>query len=184
MFDFIENNCNKIIKWSVVICLLAVSMLLLDTKANYKFEKDYMSNWTLAEKSSTLEAKSVYLSKFLDSLKGGYENGNFSSHNALFLKTDDNSFSKNLEALETLNSRLKEISTIDPNSFQYNTAIQQITAQEQGEAWAMLDVFEGCYYMSNYPYLWGWIGMGLFGVFSWIGGCGLLAGLTFKLFED
>lgn len=44
---------------------------------------------------------------------------------------------------------------MDANSFQYNTAIQQITQQEQGEAIDMLSVFQGCWYKENYILLWG-----------------------------
>jgi hypothetical protein len=111
----------------------------------------------------------------------GGEEGKFSSHNALFLKTDDNSFSKNLEALRTLNTRLEELSKMDPNSFQYNTAIQQITQQEQGEAGAMLNVFEGCYYLSNYPVVWGWIGCVLGVVLCSIGFLGIFLRLAICL---
>lgn len=47
---------------------------------------------------------------------------------------------------------------MDANFFQYNTAIQQITQQEQGEAIDMLSVFQGCWYKENYILLWDWIG--------------------------
>jgi len=62
------------------------------------------------------------------------------------------------EALETLSRRLTEIQNMNPSSFEYNTAIQQITAQEQGEANAMLSEFKGCYLLNNYTLIWGWIG--------------------------
>ena len=42
-------------------------------------------------------------------------------------------------------------------SFEYQTAIQQITAQEQGEAQAMLEVFSGIWWKNNYIFLWDWI---------------------------
>ena len=46
---------------------------------------------------------------------------------------------------------------MDPSSFQYNTAIEQITKQEQGEASAMSGVLYGCYALQSYPLGWGWI---------------------------
>ena len=42
-------------------------------------------------------------------------------------------------------------------SFEYQTAIQQITAQEQGEAQAMLEVFSGIWWKNNYIFLWEWV---------------------------
>jgi hypothetical protein len=59
--------------------------------------------------------------------------------------------------VQTLVSRLDSISRTDATSFQYNTAIEQITKQEQGEASNMLDVFCECYTLENRPYIWGWI---------------------------
>jgi hypothetical protein len=78
-------------------------------------------------------------------------------YNAIFLKTPDNSFDENLIAIKTLQSRLKEISLMDVKSFEYQTAIQQITAQEQGEAQPMLQTFKQTWYLVHYPYLWNWI---------------------------
>lgn len=72
------------------------------------------------------------------------------------LQTSDNNFSTNVIVLGTLVDRLKEIQGMNPNSFEYNTAIQQITAQEQGEAHRMLLVFEHCWDMASYPIMWGW----------------------------
>lgn len=45
-----------------------------------------------------------------------------------------------------------------PSSFEYNTAIQQITAQEQGDSKAMMGVISGCYELAGYPAVWKWIG--------------------------
>jgi hypothetical protein len=104
----------------------------------------------------------------------------FANYNACFLQTPDNSFDKNLEALVTLRERLNQIKTMDPKTFEYQTAIQQITAQEQGEAHEMLGVIYGCYERENYPMIWEWIGalnilgfilLGIFGLFIISVGC-------------
>ena len=42
-------------------------------------------------------------------------------------------------------------------SFAYQTAIQQITQQEQGEAQYMLKVFQGSWMLIHYWYLWNWL---------------------------
>jgi len=43
---------------------------------------------------------------------------------------------------------------MDINSFAYQTAIKQITEQEQGEADKMLAVLEGCWLKVNHYWLW------------------------------
>ena len=126
--------------------------------ANYTFEKQYSQLWQLADKSSTIPAKQQYITQFVNALKGGKEKGAFSDYNAVWLQTPNNNFNANVKALESLSGRLIEIQNMDPTSFQYNTAIQQITAQEQGEAHAMMAVFQGCYEYANYFFIWGWVG--------------------------
>lgn len=119
---------------------------------SYKYEQKYLYHWELADKSSTIEAKQKHIEKFVDSLETGKNNKDFTAYGGLFLQTPSNSFRENMNALNTLNQRLNEIKEMNPSSFEYNTAIQQITAQEQGEASSMLDVFQTCYMLANYPY--------------------------------
>jgi hypothetical protein len=134
--------------------LWLVAMIIFGTIGNYLYERDYESNWNLAEKASTIQQKAVYIDKFVTGFKGkGFEG----DYNAVFFKTPDNSFNKNLEALESLKTRLNEIQKMNVASFEYQTAIQQITAQEQGEAQAMLDVFSGIWWKNNYFFLWDWV---------------------------
>ncbi len=139
-------------------CVALASLLLVSNiSGNYRFEKTYLSEWELADKSSTIQAKREHIGLFLAALKDGRDSGQFASHNAIWMKTDNNGFSKNLAALESLSGRLDEIQAMDPKSFEYNTAIQQITAQEQGEAHRMIGVFDGCFKLSQYPMAWDWI---------------------------
>jgi hypothetical protein len=72
------------------------------------------------------------------------------------LKTPDNSFETNYEAVISLRDRLQDISKMNETDFAYQTAIQQITAQEQGEAQQLLTELHGCYILQSYPYLWNW----------------------------
>lgn len=138
--------------------ILFVNQVRLEIVSKYAYEKTYGNLWSLADKSSTIPAKQDYINKFVTVLKAGKEKGDFSDYNAMWLKTPDNQFDANLKALETLAGRLKEIQNMDPTSFQYNTAIQQITAQEQGEAHALMGVFSGCYFMASWFLVWGWVG--------------------------
>lgn len=146
------------------IALLLIGLAILgrqivaDIGANYRYERKYTQLWELSDKSSTIPAKQQYITQFVTALKTGRTNGEFADNNALFLKTPNNEFDSNLKALETLAGRLNEIQGMDPSSFQYNTAIQQITAQEQGEAHQLLSVFQGCWRLNNCFTLWQWVG--------------------------
>jgi len=152
----IMKNLSLIL--SIVGTLILSCEIRLGILSSYNYEKHYSQLWSLAEKSSTIPAKQQYISQFLNTLKQGKTNGDFAEYDALFLKTPNNNFDANLKALETLSARLTEIQSMDPSSFQYNTAIQQITAQEQGEAGPMLSVFQGCYDLNNYFFIWNWVG--------------------------
>ncbi len=129
-------------------------MIFFAVIGNYHYERDYESYWNLAEKASTIQQKAVYMDKFVAGFKGkGFEG----DYNAVFFKTPDNSFDKNFEALQSLKTRLDEIQKMNVTSFEYQTAIQQITAQEQGEAQDMLEVFSGIWWKNNYIFLWEWV---------------------------
>lgn len=142
----------------LLLLLLLLSLFFLirgEILRNYEYEQKISSYWNLSDKASTISQKAHYVDRFVKAL----ENSNLqNTYNAIWLKTPDNSFDKNLEQLKTLQQRLHEIEKMDITSFQYQTAIQQITAQEQGEAQKMLKVFEGCWMLDNYFLLWGWIG--------------------------
>lgn len=133
--------------------------------ANYEYETQYANNWTLADRASTISQKSEYIDKFVDSLE---KSGLQGQHDALMYFTPQNSFDENFKALKSLQSRLHEIKDLDQNSFAYQTAIQQITAQEQGEATDMLSVLRGSWYKVHHYWLWnGWLGF-LYGVIVFI----------------
>lgn len=123
--------------------------------SNYRYEQQFSSNWSLADKASTLDQKSDYINKFVTSLESSGMQG---SYNAIWFSTPDNSFDSNLQALKSLQSRMTEIRGMNEKSFEYQQAISQITAQEQGEARKMLEVFEGCWYLHNHFLLWDWVG--------------------------
>lgn len=113
------------------------------------------NHWTLADRASTIDYKSQQIDLFVEALE---KQGLAGTNDALILKTPENSFDENFKTLKSLQTRLTEIKTMDPRSFEYQTAIQQITAQEQGEAKQMLDVLQGCWYKQHHFLIWGVIG--------------------------
>lgn len=146
---------------AIVFLIVAVSLILLRFWALYAWDKNYAHAWTLADNSSTIPAKSAHLTRFSELLEAGYAKGEFARHNAIFLGTPSNGFEENLAALKTLSARLDDIKSMDPESFQYNTAMQQITAQEQGEAGNMIGALQGCYLLARHPLAWDWISITL-----------------------
>lgn len=146
---------TKLIVAFVAVLLLLGAYYLYDVNVSYKYERDVMAEWNLADKSSTINAKRQHMDKFVANLERQNLQGKY---NALIYETPDNSFDANFVALKTLQQRLHEIEGMDVRSFEYQTAIQQITAQEQGEAANMLDVFRGTWYLKHHFLLWSYVG--------------------------
>lgn len=146
----------KLPAWLVLAGIVLVGILTIRASilASYEYENSVASYWSLSEKASTIQQKSEYLDKFIASL----QTQRFAGNNAIWLKTPDNSFEQNLHALRSLQGRMHEIIGMDANSFQYQTALQQITQQEMNEARHMLEVFEGTWYLANHPVFWDWYG--------------------------
>lgn len=139
----------------VIAIIAAICLIISGIYADYIMNKNYMSYWSLSDKSSTLASKQVYISQFVDQIDSHREQ--FAEYDALILKTPDNNCDRNINAVKTLRDRLNNISQMDENSFAYQTAMQQITAQEQGEAAELIDNIQGCWYLKSYPWLWSWI---------------------------
>jgi hypothetical protein len=123
------------------------------------------SYWDLADKSSTLEAKSYYIDQFVEAL----ENLKLAEYSAILFKTPNNNVRKNLEALKTLQLRLHKAKQMNMNSLEYQKAIEQITAQEQGEAKEMIDVIHEGWLLANYPLFWTWSAIAIFVLICVIG---------------
>ncbi len=135
----------------ILIVLASIGLV----KANYEWERDFGSHWSLADKASTIPQKAKHIDDFVNALEAANLDG---THDAAIFPTLDNSFDANLIALKTLRSRLQEMQTMDITGFAYQTAIQQVTEQEQGEAQKMIDVFAGAWRKKHHPTLWNWWG--------------------------
>jgi len=120
---------RKVIK--ILMCLfvgLLVFHVIREIYTNYKCDRDLLSYWNLSNKASTLKQKSLYLDEFVANLEAAHLSGN----NALLLKTPDNSYDQNIITLKSLQSRMEEIKGMDVRSFEYQQAMYQISAQEEG----------------------------------------------------
>jgi hypothetical protein len=157
----------------VLIVVWITVLIVSSVRDSYQYEREIHSYWSLADKSSTIAAKASYLDRFVSVLEAQGLGG---TYDAIIYPTPDNSFDANLQALKSLQGRLHEIQQMNVTSFEYQTAIQQITAQEQGEAKAMLDVFEGAWYKQRHFLLWGWIfELQLLGIIAVLPGFGMWA---------
>jgi hypothetical protein len=143
------------------------------TRGVAAYQEDYEYHWNLADKSSTIDAKKRHVENFYNALEMGYARGEFASYNAIIFQNPNNKFTENLKALKTLKDRLDEVDQMDPKTFEYNTAIQQITQQEQGEASEMLSNFSQSYMLSEHPISWDWIS-GVIGIGAILIGIGAL----------
>lgn len=125
--------------------------IALDIVASNEYSRTVYGQWELADRSSTIQKKSEHIDKFYTALASSGFGG---MYDAFIFTKPENSCDSNLEALSSLQSRLNSIKTLDENSFAYQSAIQQITAQEQGEAAPILSTLKGCWYRSIHPILW------------------------------
>jgi hypothetical protein len=163
----------------ILISVIISGFYIFDcVKANYEWNNQYLSYWTLSDKASSIQQKSAYLDQFVSALQASGLQG---TQDSIFFPTPDNSFNQNFVALQSLQSRLHDVQTMDPNSFQYNTAIEQITAQEQDGGSAMIQNFSDDWYKVHHYFLWnGWAVLGIVvGIVLMfvVGVCMLIAGL-------
>lgn len=124
----------------------------------------------MADRSSSIDEKSRLVGKFVEALKLH----DHARYNALILRSPVDSFDANMQALESLNSRLASLKSMDLESLSYQMAIKQITKQEQGQAQDMLKVFYGCYIMAKSVLIWNWVGTVMAFVSLVIGCLGLI----------
>lgn len=128
-----------------------IGLITVRVFADYQFENEIEAYWSLSVKASTIERKSQYLDQYVSAL----EHARLADHDAMFLKHPDNEVAQNMVALKSLQGRMHEIFTMDPSSFAYQQAMQQISGQEQD---APNKVFEGAWFLENHPLLWDWVG--------------------------
>lgn len=161
-----------------VFLLFFVGFIVASVLADYHYSNEIQSYWDLSVKASTIQQKSVYLDKYVAAL----EVVRLAEYDAIWLKTPENNTAQNMVALKSLQGRMHEILGMDVGSFQYQQAMQQITAQEQDEAHSLLGRFEGAWYLEHHFFLWGWIGV-LTGLFLGAGTVGFGIAFFVMLFD-
>jgi len=142
----------------IFLLFLAWSFLFIRgcVRVNYEWENKYGSFWELADRSSTLEAKANYINLFVQAIESN--KNDFAEYNAIYYPTLQNKTQNNIEALKTLQKRLSEIKKMKSDSFEYNQAIQQITAQEQDDAKLLISDISGSWFLQSHKMYWNWIG--------------------------
>ncbi len=140
----------------VFVILAGIAAVVCYAVDNNDYTNQVGNFWTLADRASTIEQKSDYMDQYYTALQNAGLQGMSS---ALLFKNSENGFDTNLAALKSLTDRLHAIKTMDENSYQYQAAIQQITAQEQGQASDMLGVFSSCWWEKNHYFFWNGIMM-------------------------
>ncbi len=130
--------------------LLWVGYFAADIHASFQYENTVESYWSLSEKASTLDQKSAYLDQFVAALDAAHLGGN----GAWIWQTPDNDYGQNYTALKSLQKRMQEIKGMDVTSFQYQQAISQITAQEQGEATKLLSCIKDVWFNCDHTFFW------------------------------
>jgi hypothetical protein len=144
---------TKIIGIILIIAFVIIASVrfINHIRIRYEYINKISSYWDLSEKASTIKLKSEYINKFVTALeKSGLQGMN----DALFFPTPSTDFDQNFITLKSLQKRLIDIDTMNIQSFAYQTAIQQITQQEQGEGKCMTDVFKGCWLKEHYYTYW------------------------------
>jgi hypothetical protein len=135
----------------IVASIISIGVLIFAfVYSDWQWNNSVLSYWSLADKSSTIQAKADYIDKFVLALKSN----NLADNDALIFKTADNNCENNIKAVSTLQGRLEEIKGMNPSSFEYQQAIQQITAQEQGQADSMLSNLNGCWLKTHWYSIW------------------------------
>jgi len=158
---------------ATILSFLWVAYIAADVHASFQYENQVESYWTLSEKASTLEQKSAYLDQFVKALDDSHLSGN----GAWIWQTPDNDYGQNYTALKSLQQRMEEIKGMNVKSFEYQQAISQITAQEQGEARTLLACIKDVWFKCQHPLFWGpWELLGIFGllialIVAWVFAC-------------
>lgn len=143
------SKTNKLLlAIGIILCLGRLGFRLY---ANYDWDSQVGSYWDLSERASTISQKSEYMDKYVGALEVANLEG---TNSATFMKTLESSFDENMKALKSLQSRLHDIDTMSESGFAYQTAISQITEQEQGQAKDMNDNIASCWWKVNYYTLW------------------------------
>ena len=110
--------------------------------ASYSYDVRMGQYIRLADDSSTAESKLEYLKKFEEVVSSNI----FRNEARYVFKKERLTRDKQLKVLSTLQTRLQDAVEMDPLSFEYQTAMQQITGQEFDHALGEInDIISSCW---------------------------------------
>ena len=139
----------KAIGW-ILVCL---SVLIVGASlacgliyALYSYNVNVSQYVQLADDASTATQKLVYLQKYEEAI-----HKHIARNDARFIFTRERwTRDKQLEILATLQTRLQEAAAMNPLSFEYQTAINQITGQEFDHALQDINkIIEDCWFRQS-----------------------------------
>ena len=130
---------------------LFVTLIYFTSRSSYEIENDFMSHARLADKSATIENKSIHTDLMMENI----DKCNLSGHDAFWFKTPNNSYDSNYVVLQDYQRRLTESRSMDITSFEYQAAIAQI---EDCKVYKSLNVIKSIWYKEHYRFLWDWMG--------------------------
>ena len=110
----------------------------------YPYNANIGSYFDLSDKASKLDTKLDYLKQYSNAL---VESGLNEGQSTVFFQTKETSLEENYKVLQSLIERMEETKEMEINSFEYQTAIKQITEDEY--CWFHTDVFVSGYYIDN-----------------------------------
>jgi len=110
----------------------------------YDFQQK-VGNWfILADSASDAKTKAFYFDKFVDALE---KEGLTTGHSAIYWQQPKSDLAENFKVVQSLQTRLHDIVQMDTKSFEYQTALNQITLQEF--CWFPYATFEGAYLLRH-----------------------------------
>ncbi len=118
----------------------------------YQYDRDVRQYLKLADDASDAKTKLSHLGEYRDAITA-----KIGRNDARYIFTEKQyTRDAQLAILDTLISRLRDISQMDPKSFEYQTAMQQVTGQEFDHTCSRIDgIFWDCYRRSSgWRWLW------------------------------
>ena len=131
---------------SFVICSLVIAVM-----TDYHYGVQINQHLKLADDASTAEVKLEHLNNYVDAVKL-----NVKRNDARYIfKQKQYTRDTQLEILDTLIIRLEDLTAMNPQSFEYQTGMGQITGQEFDNVLSRVNsIFWDCYRRET---VWRWI---------------------------
>lgn len=111
---------------------------------SYEYDKQVGDYFELSDRASDVQIKAQYFNKYVDALE---RNGLTQGQSSIFFQRPTSDLANNYQVAKSLQSRLDNITKMNPKSFEYQTAMQQITLQEY--CWFPSNLFEQGYLLQH-----------------------------------